>query len=149
MPRISPSFNHRRSSSEGASAVGRANRKESTKPELLLRRELWHRGLRYRLHANDLPGRPDLVFRTEKVAVFCDGDFWHGRDWAERKLKLARGTNAEYWISKIQYNIDRDRRQERELARRGWIVVRCWGGDIRSNVAAEADRVAAALGSKA
>jgi DNA mismatch endonuclease (patch repair protein) len=101
-----------------------------TKPELLLRRCLWKLGLRYRLHANWLPGRPDLVFPKDRVAVFVDGDFWHGRDWAVRESRLSEGRNAGYWTAKIAYNIGRDARNSALLEEMGWTVVRVWEGEV-------------------
>ncbi len=97
-------------SSQAASEAKRRTRGRDTRPELLLRRELWRRGYRYRIHARDLPGRPDLIFRGARVAVFCDGDFWHGRDWTERREKLQAGANGAYWIAKIESNMRRDLR---------------------------------------
>jgi DNA mismatch endonuclease (patch repair protein) len=74
----------------------------------------------------DLPGKPDFVFAKARLAVFVDGDFWHGRDWASRKAKLHMGANADYWIEKIEGNIARDRRNRAVLRRQGWRVLRCW-----------------------
>jgi DNA mismatch endonuclease (patch repair protein) len=91
---------------------------------------LWRLGIRYRLHAADLPGKPDIVFRAARVVVFCDGDFWHGRRWSERREKLKRGINASYWTAKIAANMARDRRIARLLRRQGWTVVRLWETDI-------------------
>ena len=77
-----------------ASSVGRANQGSDSRPELILRRALWGRGLRYRLRCVDVRGRLDIVFVKRRVAVFCDGDFWHGRDWRRRSSALAKGSNA-------------------------------------------------------
>ena len=140
-----PQFGNRKPTSSKASRSMRGNRKRDTRPEVVLRRELWRRGLRYRLHARDLPGRPDIVFRRAKVAVFCDGDFWHGRDWPERERKLARGNNADYWIPKIQSNMVRDRACDDELATMGWVVVRIWESTIKADVASVVERVESAL----
>ena len=123
-----------------------ANRARDTSAELLLRRALWKRGLRYRLHVRSLPGKPDIVFRRQYVAVFVDGDFWHGRKWAQRKSKLKRGSNSSYWVRKIKYNIDRDQLVAKELERQGWLVVRLWEGDIRGNLEQAVEIVLAALG---
>jgi len=119
----------------------RGNRKKGTKPEVLLRRALRRRGLRYRLHAGDLPGSPDLVFRSAKVAVFCDGDFWHGRGWRALKAKLERRANAGYWVAKIAANRARDAKTQRALTAAGWTVMRFWEADI----CADADAAAAAV----
>ena len=104
----------------------RGNRSKHTKPEILLRKALWARGLRYRLHAKDLPGKPDIVFRRAWVVVFCDGDFWHGRDWEQRRAKLADGANPDYWINKIASNRERAVHQSQELEAAGWLVLRFW-----------------------
>jgi DNA mismatch endonuclease (patch repair protein) len=80
-----------------------------------------------------LPGKPDIVFSSSRVAVFCDGDFWHGRDWRRLSRKLHSGTNASYWIPKIKANRNRDRRNDRLLKRQGWTVIRIWEKDIRDN----------------
>lgn len=119
----------------------RGNRSKDTTPELILRRELWRRGLRYRLHADHLPGKPDLVFLGPKVAVFCDGDFWHGRDWPSRKEKLRRGSNPDYWIPKIRANKVRDKDSTRELQDEGWTVIRFWETDIKRDIQRAADIV--------
>lgn len=102
-------------------------------------------GLRYRLHPADLAGRPDIVFRSARIAVFCDGDFWHGRNWRSRRRKLARGANSEYWIAKIRANIDRDRARDRTLRRGGWTVVRVWESQIKLETESVAEAIAAAV----
>src|SRR5512138_3396959 len=88
----------------GTSRVGTRNRRVDTGPELLLRRALWAAGVRYRLHASELPGKPDIVVRRLRIAIFCDGDFWHGRNWLKRRARLSAGWNAEYWVAKIARN---------------------------------------------
>jgi DNA mismatch endonuclease (patch repair protein) len=133
-----PSFRGLRPASEAASRSKRANRKTDSSHELLLRRQLTKLGLRYRKYAADLPGKPDIVFRTARVAVFCDGDFWHGRHWVRLKRYLSRRHNGEYWIAKIARNRERDRDISRKLAKAGWHVIRIWETDILRNPATSA-----------
>lgn len=128
--------------SQLASEIKKKNRACDTKAELLLRRELWHRGLRYRLHDPKLPGKPDIIFPRAKLAVFIDGDFWHGRNWPQRKTRLARGVNARYWIAKIEANIQRDRRVSEQLRRMGWTVIRVWETDVLKSATTCADKIA-------
>lgn len=131
----SPSYKGLKPASPQASAAARgSSRKRDTKPEQLLRRALWAAGLRYRKDVGGLPGRPDIVFKGARVAVFCDGDFWHGKDWVERRKKLARGSNPQYWIAKIERNMERDRARTRELEAAGWLVMRVWESEIRDEV---------------
>lgn len=125
-----PSYRGLRPASEVASRSKRANRKKNSFHEVTLRRELTKLGLRYGRYASDLVGKPDLVFRSARIAVFCDGDFWHGRDWPRLRRKLLRRHNAAYWIAKISRNRKRDREVTRELRRLGWQVVRIWETDI-------------------
>ena len=105
-----PRYGSFQPSSETASRIKRRVGSRGTRSELLLRRALWAEGLRYRLHRKDLPGKPDIVFPRQKIAVFCDGDFWHGRYWPALQEKLRSRANPDYWIPKIQSNIDRDAR---------------------------------------
>ena len=86
--------------------------------------------MRYRKNVRELPGCPDIVFVYSRVVVFCDGDFWHGRNWEERRRKLEGGANAGYWIRKIESNMERDRRVSQELLSLGWRVVRFWESEI-------------------
>jgi len=115
-------------------------RGRDTKPELAIARALRVHGLRFRSHARDLPGRPDFVFRTEMVAIFVDGDFWHGWRLPAWRHKLTR-----YWKDKITANRVRDRRNRRALARRGWVVVRLWEHQIERDLVACIARVRSSL----
>jgi DNA mismatch endonuclease (patch repair protein) len=119
--------------------------KSDTRCELALRRELWRRGLRYRLQPPGLPGRPDIVFYGCRVAVFCDGDFWHGRDLETRLAKLARGHNAGYWVAKVTRNLERDREITFALEAAGWVVLRLWETDVLKDPAKIADRIQATI----
>ena len=103
-------------------------RSRNTRPELALRKALWHAGLRYRLSVK-LPGRPDLTFRKAKVVVFVDGCFWHG---CPKHLVWPRN-NAPFWKSKISGNIDRDKAVTRELRITGWLVIRLWEHSVKHN----------------
>lgn len=141
----SPRYDDFEPSSEQASETLSQVGSEDTEPELLLRKTLWARGLRYRLHRADLPGSPDIVFPSVKIVVFCDGDFWHGRNWEERKQKLREGSNPGYWIPKIRSNMERDQRQTKELKDKGWTVVRLWETDIKQHPEEAADRVEAVV----
>jgi DNA mismatch endonuclease (patch repair protein) len=87
-------------------------------------------GLRFRKNVSALPGKPDVVFPRQRLVVFCDGDFWHGRDWDSRAARLRKGHNASYWLKKIQANRDRDHRHTLELKALGWQVLRLWETDI-------------------
>lgn len=131
------------SSSAPASRAKSANRSKDTAAELLLRRRLWRLGLRYRLHRRELHGCPDLVFPPARVAVFIDGDFWHGRDWELREARLAKGGNASYWTAKIAYNRERDAENAALLEDEGWTVLRVWEGDVKRSPQEVAAQVAA------
>ena len=101
------------------------------KAETLLAKRLWHLGYRYRLNYRKLPGSPDIAITRHKVAVFVDGEFWHGQNWESRKQKLK--SNKEYWIEKIEENIARDRRNNDSLREMGWRVIRFWEKDVLKN----------------
>jgi DNA mismatch endonuclease (patch repair protein) len=143
--RIAPRFDKLRPASSKASRAKRRNKARGTEAELALRRQLWAMGLRYRLHAADLPGKPDIVFRHQRLAVFVDGDFWHGRNWEERRRRLAEGHNAGYWLAKIGYNRERDRRNKEQLEAAGWRVIRLWETDVKRASQEAAAIVRAAL----
>jgi DNA mismatch endonuclease (patch repair protein) len=125
-----PSFEGLSPASPASSHAKSMNRSSDTAHERVLRTVLWKSGLRYRKNVKALPGKPDIVFPTARVAVFCDGDFWHGRDWQRLSRKLRTGANASYWIPKIKANRNRDRRNGRLLEREGWTVIRVWETDI-------------------
>ena len=142
--RTTPSFKGLHPASARASAAARgASAKTNTRCEQVLRRELRRRGLRYRLHHSGLPGRPDIVFTRPRVVVFCDGDFWHGRDLSKRLAALAAGHNAAYWLAKVQRNVERDRRQTGVLEASGWSVLRFWETDILCRTDYVADQIIA------
>jgi DNA mismatch endonuclease, patch repair protein len=116
-------------------------RRRDTKPELLLRRALWSRGLRgYRLDVRTLPGRPDLVWARKRVAVFVDGAFWHGHPSA-----FTPGKSGAYWDEKINGNVRRDREADATLVAMGWIVLRLWDFEISQQLERCIERVEAAL----
>ncbi|MCI1749950.1 MAG: very short patch repair endonuclease [Megasphaera cerevisiae] len=102
--------------------------------EILLRRKLWHRGYKYRKNYKKLPGKPDIVLTKYKIVIFCDGEFFHGKDWKVLKLKLEHSNNSEYWISKISRNIEHDNDVNKELLYHGWTVIRFWGDDIKNDL---------------
>lgn len=105
---------------------------KDSKIELLLRKELWRRGLRYQKNSNKVIGKPDIVFLGKKVAVFCDSEFWHGYDWQNKKNEIK--SNQDFWISKIEKNILRDKEVNDVLSRKGWIVLRFWGKELQKNL---------------
>ena len=136
-----PSFNLFRPASKISSRTKSKNKSKNTKAELVLRSHVWRLGLRYRLHVPNLPGKPDLVFVSAKVVVFCDGDFWHGRNWRRLKSELRTRSNPDYWIPKIEANIRRDLLQTKWLSKIGWHVIRLWETDILKNPVAVAEEV--------
>ncbi len=109
-------------------------RSKNTSIEVLLCKELRKRGYGYRKNYKELPGKPDIVLTKYKIAIFCDGEFFHGKDWASQKERVQQGNNPEYWISKIERNMARDEEINRELIHLGWIVLRFWGNDIRKHM---------------
>ena len=114
--------------------------------ELLLRKELWARGLRYRKNVNRIYGKPDIVFIGKKVAVFCDSEFWHGYNWEERKKDFK--SHQEFWIPKIERNMERDAEVTAKLESEGWTVIRFWGNEIKKDTAQCADIIEKAVHSK-
>lgn len=112
-----------------------AIKSKDTEPELLLRKALWKDGFRYRVNDRKLPGKPDIVFSRAKIVVFCDGDFWHGHNWAIRGLSSFEeelASYSEFWRQKIIGNVERDRKNTSLLEEAGWLVIRLWESDIRT-----------------
>lgn len=119
---------------------------KGSKIEVMLMKELWSRGLRYRKNVTYVYGKPDIAFIGKKVAVFCDSEFWHGYDWDERKKNLK--THREFWISKIERNMERDRDVTEKLEAEGWTVLRFWGKDIKKHLTECADIIESAVRSR-
>lgn len=103
---------------------------KDTSIEIALRKALWSRGYRYRKNYDRLPGKPDIVLLKYRIAIFCDSEFFHGKDWEKQKLKIANGNNSSFWIKKINRNIERDDEVNKALVFRDWTVLRFWGNDI-------------------
>ena len=107
---------------------------KDTKIEVQLRKALWAKGYRYRKNYDKRGGRPDSVLTKYKIAIFCDGEFCHGKDWEILRPKLAKGKNPDYWIPKITRNRQRDEEVNKKLLFEGWTVIRFWGKDIQKNL---------------
>lgn len=114
--------------SEQRSRNMRAVKSKDSVIELTLRRALWRRGLRYRKNVSSIIGKPDIAFIGKKVAVFCDSEFWHGFQWEVRKYGIH--SRREFWIPKIERNMQRDEEVNQRLKEQGWIVLRFWGREI-------------------
>ena len=113
---------------------------KDTKPEMKLRKELWKRGIHYRKNYKILPGSPDIVITKYKIAIFCDGEYFHGKDWEQSlEKKILSGSNSQFWIKKITRNMARDVENNKELTSAGWKVYRFWANDIMKNVHKVAD----------
>ena len=108
-------------------------RGKDTKPEIILRQYLWKMGMRYRKNYKKLPGRPDIAITKFKLAVFCDSEFFHGKDWDVQRSKVQKGANSDYWVKKIERNIERDRKKDKELEELGWTVIHFWSKDIEKD----------------
>ena len=106
-----------------------AIKNKDSRIELLLRKELWKRGLRYQKNRTDIFGKPDIVFKGKKIAIFCDSEFWHGYNWEERKKDFK--SHQEFWIPKIERNMERDIEVTNKLESEGWTVLRFWGNEIK------------------
>ncbi len=108
-------------------------RSKNTEIECILRKALWKKGYRYRKHYSKIPGNPDIVLTKYKIAIFCDGEFFHGKDWEVQRKRIEKSNNSDYWIMKIERNISRDEDVNRRLKAMGWVVLRFWGKDIKKN----------------
>ena len=135
MSRYTPEITHK---------IMSAVKSSNTKPELLLRKAVWQSGLRYRVNVKSVYGKPDIVFTRAKIAVFCDGDFWHGHNWVIRGLssldeELER--YSDYWRKKIIRNIERDKEVNDFLEKSGWCVIRLWESEIEKDVSSCVERI--------
>ncbi len=142
MGRYTPEQSHR---------IMSAVKQKDTKPEIILRRALWEKGYRYRKNYKKLPGKPDIVFVGKRVAVFCDGDYWHGHNWVIRgygSLEEELSRYSDFWRKKIEGNIERDQKNNALLKEMGWTVIRLWESDIRKNLDTCIIEIAEALASK-
>lgn len=111
---------------------------DNTTIEIMLRKELWSRGIRYRKNYKKLIGKPDIAITSKKVAIFCDSEFWHGKEYLEGRTPK---TNSDYWEKKFKRNIARDIKVNQELKKEGWIVLRFWEKDIKNNLNQCADKI--------
>ena len=103
---------------------------KDTSIEIKLRKALWAKGYRYRKNYKELPGKPDIVLTKKRIAIFCDSEFFHGKDWEILKPRLEKSKNSEYWQKKITRNMERDEEVNKQLMFLGWTVIRFWGKDI-------------------
>ena len=105
-------------------------RGKDTSIEIKLRKALWEKGYRYRKNYKKLPGSPDIAITKYKLAIFCDSEFFHGKDWDILKPRLSRGSNPDFWIKKIERNKQRDDENDKKLLFLGWTVIHFWGKDF-------------------
>ncbi len=108
-------------------------RGKDTSIELCLRKALWKKGIRYRKNFKVLAGKPDIAITKYRIAVFCDSEFFHGKDWEVLKPRLAKGNNGDYWIRKIERNMERDWETDKKLLFMDWTVIHFWGNEILRN----------------
>lgn len=104
-----------------------------TKPEVMLRKALWHKGIRYRKNYRGLPGTPDIALTRERIAIFVDGDFWHARNHQNNPGEQVR-SNKEYWKKHLGRNVERDKEVNDALTEEGWLVLRFWESEIRRDL---------------
>ena len=108
-------------------------RGKNTTIEVTLQKALWAKGYRYRKNYKKLPGSPDICLTKYRIAIFCDSEFFHGKDWEILKPRLEKSNNSNFWISKISRNRERDEEVNKQLLFMGWTVIRFWGNDIKKN----------------
>lgn len=119
-------------SKEVRSKIMRSIKGKDTKEEILLSKALWQKGYRYRKNNRSVYGKPDLTFKKYKIAIFVDGEFFHGYNWQEKKYQIK--SNLEYWIPKIERNIERDKKVNEYLIKNGWKVIRFWSNFVKKNL---------------
>ena len=108
-------------------------RSNDTSIEIILRKKLWAEGIHFRKNFKGLPGKPDIALTKHRIAVFCDSEFFHGKDWEAKRARLSKSPRGEYWIEKIEKNIMRDHEINQELDLLGWTVIRFWGNEIKKD----------------
>ncbi len=123
-----------------------AIRSKDTTIELLLRKALWERGVRYRKNYKKLIGKPDIAITKYRIAVFCDSDYWHGYDWENRNQRIK--SNRDYWVPKIERNMKRDQEVTERLQHEGWIVLRFWEWQIRKKLSECVENILQAIESR-
>lgn len=106
---------------------------KNTKAEVLLRKSLWAKGVRFRIHVKNMPGKPDILINKYRLAIFVDGGFWHGYKWKQNKFKIKN--NAEFWIAKIERNMQRDCATQKVLEEAGYTVMRFWDHEVTKELA--------------
>ena len=116
---------------------------KNTTPEIILRKALWKEGIRYRKENKGITGSPDIAIKKYKLAIFIDGEFWHGYNWQDKKKKIK--SNREYWIRKIERNIERDKKYNQLLEEQNWIVLRFWEHEIKKELKRCVDEVKNAI----
>lgn len=109
-------------------------KEKDTTIEIKFRKALWHKGYRYQKNYKNLPGKPDIVLVRHRIVIFCDSEFFHGKDWEVLKPRLEKSNNGEYWQKKICRNMERDDEINKQLLFLGWTVLRFWGKDIMKNI---------------
>lgn len=124
----------------------KAVKSKGSKIETILGKEMWKNGIRYRKNYTKIVGKPDFAITKHKIAIFCDSEFWHGKDWETKKYEIK--SNRDFWVQKIQRNIDRDIEVTRELNSQGWIVLRFWGKQITNNTQACVNKIIEAVNSR-
>lgn len=121
------------------SKLMRKIKSNNTKPELLLRKSLWTLGVHYRLNVSKLPGKPDIVINKKKIVIFVDGEFWHGYNWEQKKLKIK--SNKDYWLKKIEGNMRRDQNNTKLLTEQGFTVIRFWEHELKKDLQSCVDKI--------
>ena len=129
--------------SEQRSKNMRAIKNMNTKIEELLAKVLWKKGYRYRRNNKTIFGKPDFTFKKYKIAIFCDSEYFHGKDWETQKHRIK--TNIDFWHKKIESNIERDKIVNTTLLKSGWKVIRFWGQDIEKNIDLCIDKIETAI----
>ena len=105
---------------------------QNTKPEIKLRKILWALGFRYRKNVKSLPGKPDIVLRKYNLVIFIDGEFWHGFNWVKKKETIK--SNRDFWIPKIERNMQRDREVNERLETLGYTIIRFWEQQVKKDL---------------